>query len=82
MNGASDKKIFDGGHIVPVSTSKGVVYEFGLLRLETEKQKKDNAKGIFIQEFAPIAKKFPNFMNIVNAERHKYGLSDVFLWNN
>jgi hypothetical protein len=77
-----NNKVLDGGHIVSVSTSKGMVYEFRLSRLETESQKKNNAEGVWIHELAPIAEKFPNFMRMVNAERHKYGIRDVFLWNN
>lgn len=62
--------------------NKEKTYTIRLSRLETEKQKKDNAEEVWIHEFAPIARKFPNFMRTVNAERHKYGIRDVFLWEN
>jgi hypothetical protein len=66
----------------PILSKQGNAYEFRLSHLETESQKKNNAENVWIHEFTPIAKKFPNFMKMVNAERHKYGISDVFLWNN
>jgi len=82
-SGANGLYRADGSPILSIaSTIQGRAYEFRLSRLETESQKKNNAENVWIHEFTPIAEKFPNFMKLVNAERHKYGISDVFLWNN
>ena len=73
----------DGSPILSIASTKhGKAYEFRLSHLETENQKKESVNNVFINEFAPITKKFPNFMNMVNAERHKYGISDVHIWEN
>ena len=72
MTASSGKEIFQGGPVASVSTSKGVVYEIRLSHLETNKQKKDNAEGVLIDEFTLITKKCPKFMNMVNAERQKF----------
>jgi hypothetical protein len=73
----------DGSPILSIASTKyGKVYEFRLSRLETEAQRKENAADIWIHEFAPITEKFPNFMKVVNTERHKYGIGDVHIWNN
>ena len=64
----------DGSLIISsVETNKEKIFNFRLSRLETESQKKKNVDDVFIWEQGAVMKQFPNFMGIVNSERHKYG---------
>jgi hypothetical protein len=58
---------------------QGKVYEFRVSRLETDNARKGNAAGVVVYEPAAIAAKFPNFLNLVNAERRKYGMPEIYV---
>lgn len=65
--------------ITVVTTKLGKVYEFRVSHLETDNEKKSNVAGIVVYEPAAIAAKFPNFLNLVNVERRKYGMPEIYV---
>jgi hypothetical protein len=67
--------------ITVVTTKHGKVYEFRVSHLETENEKKGNVAGIAVYEPEAIAAKFPNFLNLVNAERRKHGMPEIYVRN-
>jgi hypothetical protein len=78
VRGSSGKDIFIGAPVVSTSATNDTLYEIRLSHLETDKQKKVNAEGVLIDELTLITKMCPKFMNMINAERHKFGLKDYW----